>query len=70
MTDQERIADHEAGHACACMLLNVPVRLVDVAGDATLFGRVRHGLEDIRTPDDNEKRMKIILCGQIEGADP
>jgi len=69
MTEAERIAAHEAGHACACVLLGVPVRLVDVAGDAKALGRVRHGLEDIKTPDDARKRMLIVLCGQIEGAD-
>ena len=69
MNDQERLVAHEAGHACACVLLGVPVRLVDVAGDATTLGRVRHGLEEIRTPDDARKRMIIILCGPIESAD-
>jgi hypothetical protein len=69
MTERERIAAHEAGHACACVMLGVPVRLVDVAGDATALGRVRHGLEDVRTPEDVRKRMLIILAGLIEGAD-
>jgi len=69
MTDAERIAAHEAGHACACVVLGVPVRLVDVAGDATALGRVRHGLEQIDNPDDARKRMKIILCGWIESVE-
>jgi hypothetical protein len=69
VTDAERIAAHEAGHACACVVLGVPVRLIDVAGDATALGRVRHGLEQVTSRDDARKRMKIILCGLIEGAD-
>lgn len=69
MTDAERTAAHEAGHACACVLLGVDVWLIDVAGDAEALGRVRHGLEDILSPDDARKRMLIILCGQIEGAE-
>jgi hypothetical protein len=69
MTDAERIAAHEAGHACACVVLNVPIRLIDVAGDATALGRVRHDLEDITSRDDARKRMLIILAGSIESAD-
>ena len=69
MTDAERIAAHEAGHACACVVLDVPVRLVDVAGDATALGRVRHGLEQVDNPDDARKRMMIILCGWIESVE-
>jgi hypothetical protein len=69
VTDAERTAAHEAGHACACVVLGVPVRLVDVAGDAEALGRVRHGLEQVSTPEDAHKRMLIILAGQIEGAD-
>jgi len=67
VTDQERTAAHEAGHASACVLLGVPVRLVDVVGDARYRGTVRHGLEDIRTREDARKRTLIILCGLIEG---
>jgi hypothetical protein len=51
------------------VVLGVPVHLVDVVGDAETLGRVRHGLEDIRTPEDAHKRMLIILAGQIEGAE-
>src|SRR5215204_5000115 len=69
MTDAERLAAHEAGHACACVLLGVTVRLVDVAGDATALGRVRHDLEQIRNRDDARKRMIIILCGWIESVE-
>ncbi|HEX5895515.1 MAG TPA: hypothetical protein VFY47_04240 [Thermoleophilaceae bacterium] len=69
MTDAERTAAHEAGHACACVLLGVPVRLVDVVGDARTLGVVRHGLEQMYNRDDARKRMIIILCGPIEGAD-
>ena len=69
MTDAERKAAHEAGHACACVLLGVPVRLVDVVGDARTLGVVRHGLEQMYNRDDARKRMIIILCGPIEGAD-
>jgi hypothetical protein len=67
--DAERIAAHEAGHACACVVLGVPVRLVDVSGDATAYGRVRHGLEEIKSRADARKRVLIILCGLIEGAE-
>jgi hypothetical protein len=70
MTPAERTAAHEAGHACACVMLGVPVRVVDVLGDAKSLGYVLHGLTDrIRSEDDARKRMLIILCGQIEGAD-
>jgi hypothetical protein len=69
VTDAERIAAHEAGHACACVVLGVPVRLIDVAGDATALGRVRHGLEQVTSREDARKRILIILCGLIEGAD-
>jgi hypothetical protein len=69
MTPAERTAAHEAGHACACVLLGVPVRLVDVVGDARSLVVVRHGLEQMYNRDDARKRMVIILCGQIEGAD-
>jgi hypothetical protein len=53
VTDAERLAAHEAGHAVACVLLGVPVRLIDVAGDAHALGRVRHGLEQITSHDDH-----------------
>ena len=69
MTPAERTAAHEAGHACACVMLGVPVRVVDVVGDAQAAGYVRHGLEQMYNRDDARKRMVIILCGQIEGAD-
>jgi hypothetical protein len=69
MTEAERLAAHEAGHAAAAVVLGVPVRLVDVAGDATALGRVRHDLEQIHSPDDARKRMKIILCGWIESVE-
>jgi hypothetical protein len=69
VNDAERLAAHESGHACACVLLGVPVRLIDVAGDATSLGRVRHGLEQVTSRDDARKRIIIILCGQIEGAE-
>lgn len=69
MTPAERTAAHEAGHACACVMLGVPVRLIDVVGDARSLGLVRHGLEQIHNRDDAHKRMIIVLCGQIEGAD-
>jgi hypothetical protein len=69
MTPAERTAAHEAGHACARVVLGVPVRLIDVVGDATALGVVRHDLEQSNNRDDARKRTLIILCGQIEGAD-
>ena len=57
MTDAERTAAHEAGHACACVLLGVPVRLIDVVGDARSLGVVRHGLEQMYNRDDARKRI-------------
>ncbi len=70
MSDRESIAAHEAGHACACVLLNVGVKLIDIAGDATALGRVRHeGEDNIRTREDARKRMLIILCGPFESDD-
>jgi hypothetical protein len=53
----------------AAVVLGVPVRLVDVVGDASTLGRVRHGLEQVSNREDARKRMLIILAGQIEGAD-
>jgi hypothetical protein len=70
MTPAERLAAHEAGHACACVMLGVPVRVVDVVGDVKSLGYVLHGLTDrVGSEDDARKRMLIILCGQIESAD-
>jgi hypothetical protein len=70
VTPAERLAAHEAGHAVACVVLGVPVRLIDVVGDAKSLGYVLHGLSDgVSSEDDARKRMLIILCGQIEGAE-
>src|SRR5689334_11675546 len=63
MTEGERIAAHEGGHAVAAVLLGAHVRLIDVAGDATRLGHVEH------IGADERDRMKIILAGIIEGAE-
>ena len=68
MTDAKRVAAHEAGHAVAAVLLGVPVLLIDVVGDATASGRVRHGLEQVSDSEDARKRMLLILAGPIMAA--
>jgi HK97 family phage prohead protease len=52
-----------------CLLLGVPVQLVDVTGDATALGRVHHELGTTVTDDEHATRMKIILGGLIESAE-
>lgn len=65
MSTLEHTCAHEAGHAAACMLLGVPVRLVDATGDATTLGRTEHEGAD----GDPETRMKIILGGLVASAE-
>ena len=68
----EQLAAHEAGHACACVLLHIPVRVVSVTPDADVVGNVRHGgfVDHELVPEDVESaklRMQVILCGLIMG---
>jgi HK97 family phage prohead protease len=65
----EQVCAHEAGHAAMCVLLGVPVRLVDVTGDETALGRTHHELGAPDTDADLATRMKIILGGLIESAE-
>ena len=71
MTPEELCA-HEAGHCCACVLLNIPVRIVSVIGDDDAVGNVRrrgfvdHDL-DVIDLESARRRMIVILCGPIMG---
>jgi hypothetical protein len=66
MTDD--LAAHEAGHACAAVVLGADVLTIDMIGNEQYDGVVRHTLDD-RYPSNARKRMKIILAGMIESAD-
>jgi len=64
----DQVAAHEAGHAVACVLLGVPVSLIDTIGDEHTTGRVFHD-HQIVTRGDAIDRMKIVLAGLIESAE-
>ena len=67
MNVAERIADHEAAHATAALLLGLPVLSVSVKPDATTNGRVAIRYAD--TDEDMHKRMSVILSGMVESGD-
>jgi hypothetical protein len=69
MSERDRVVAHEAGHACACLALGVPVRMVDtVGGDATRGGWVSH---NVVVSDHASARLwaKVIMAGLVEGAE-
>jgi hypothetical protein len=73
----EQLCRHEAGHACAAALLGLNVQLLDTitryeatpgGGLRVVYGVVRHsgGIDD---RDSARRRMIVILCGPLEGAE-
>jgi hypothetical protein len=78
MTDAERTAAHEGGHAAAAALLGLTVRLVDTdtrteptagGGLCVIFGEVRHSGERIVDRASAIRRMVVSLCGPLESVD-
>ena len=68
MTDTATVAAHEAAHATAALLLDLPVLSVSVQADDTTKGRVKILYSD--THADMHKRMTVILSGIVESGDP
>jgi hypothetical protein len=61
----EDIRFHEAGHACAALVLALPVQRISVQPDDTTLGRV-DVVYDPSDPAIAVKRMLVILAGCIE----
>ncbi len=65
MTELERVAYHEAGHAVAMVLYGIRFERATIVEDEDVLGRVRHEYAPEDIPTRTRGRMRSTICAHI-----